>query len=297
MISLSVSFISCATKEDIETDNSERFKVLEANQYDDRISGAKHSTEIELSNETYEKSDIEKSKTLTVNNENFEATYSYSKKSYLYHGDFDRYESKNGENITMIDINSYSGKCDGYFFLDKKYLNEVNEKNKSELTKEECSDIAKQYFEEFAGYEDSCNHILVNEKYIDSPEWKGYYLFEFARVIDGIKTWDRAYIYVTVFGDVIGHYFMSFGSMKDAKLPSESDMKTIEENVEKKLQDIYDNVSDKYSISYEIPKPTFIRMHDGRYALDYSVEVELTLKEGDDARLFSELTQLIVYVD
>lgn len=128
------------------------------------------------------------------------------------------------------------------------------------------------------------------------PEWKGVYTFHFSRIIDGIETYDCAIIGITVFGDIIDHSFLSLGEMKDAKLPSESDMEIIEENVDRKLKDIYNNVTDKYSVSYEVPEPLFIRMADGRYALEYFVEVGLTPK--DDAEYtISEATVLIVYVD
>ena len=116
------------------------------------------------------------------------------------------------------------------------------------------------------------------------------------RLIDGVETGDTAVISITVFGDVIGHTFGLLGAMKGATLPSESDIKLIEENVDKKLQNIYSNVTDKYSVSYEIPDPLFIRMADGRYAFEYFVEVDLTPKD-DTEHTISEVTKLLVYVD
>jgi hypothetical protein len=205
----------------------------------------------------------------------------------------DYYENKQNGKTTTIGINSHSGRNDKYSYYDKNYLDEINKKSATELTRDECFDIARKYFDKF---EDASQYTLVNERYDDIPEWKGAYLFEFRRVIDGIQTCDCAFVRVTVFGDVIGHTFISLGEMEGATLPSESDIKLIEENVDKKLQNIYSNVTDKYSVSYEIPDPLFIRMADGRYAFEYFVEVDLTPKD-DTEHTISEVTKLLVYVD
>lgn len=201
-----------------------------------------------------------------------------------------RYHDKEKGIAVEKGINSYTGNTDWYYFYNKNYLAEIN---KPELTRDECREIAKKYFDEFI---DSSEYDVTYERYMYVPEWKGVYTFHFSRIIDGIETYDYAIIGITVFGDIIDHSFLSLGEMKDAKLPSESDMEIIEENVDRKLKDIYNNVTDKYSVSYEVPEPIFIRMADGRYALEYFVEVGLTPK--DDAEYtISEATVLIVYVD
>lgn len=291
MISLSASFISCSTKEDIETDNSERFKVLEVGDYD-YVSGAEHSCEISYNTEFYKKTDIEQNKKIGFNGIDYQMEYIETRETYLYNGNADFYINKEGNTIIQIGTNCSTGNVEWYSWYD---LDHYKSSDKEKLTKSKCREIATEYVKQFL---DISEYELTSESDLPSKE-DGYvsYLFIFTRIIEGIETCDSAFIRITEYGDISLLNFVSLGSMKDAKLPSESDMKTIEENVEKKLQDIYDNVSDKYSISYEIPKPTFIRMHDGRYAFEYSVGVELTLKEGDDARPFSELTQLIVYVD
>ncbi|MBP3369841.1 MAG: hypothetical protein J6L85_03720 [Clostridia bacterium] len=300
VILLILTFISCSTKtsevlEVGEFDNNsatKTFEVLEVGEFDNN-SEAKHYAEIVLQNDKYKKSNIEKNKAVTLNETQLDLTYPTSKNSYFYHDNVDYYENKQNGKTTRVGINSHSGRNDRYSYYDKNYLDEINKKSATELTRDECFDIARKYFDK---YEDTSQYTLVNERYDDIPEWRGTYSFEFRRVVQGIETCDCAYIRITVFGDIIRHTFISLGEMKDATLPSESDIKLIEENVDKKLQDIYSNVTDKYSVSYEIPDPLFIRMADGRYAFEYFVGVDLTPKNDTDSTI-SEATTLIVYVD
>ena len=300
VILLILTFISCSTKtsevlEVGEFDNNsatKTFEVLEVGEFDNN-SEAKHYAEIVLQNDRYQKSNIEKNKAVTLNETQLDLTYATSKNSYFYHDNVDYYENKQNGKTTRVGINSHSGRNDRYSYYDKNYLDEINKKSATELTRDECFDIARKYFDK---YEDTSQYTLVNERYDDIPEWRGTYSFEFRRVVQGIETCDCAYIRFTVFGDIIRHTFISLGEMKDATLPSESDIKLIEENVDKKLQDIYSNVTDKYSVSYEIPDPLFIRMADGRYAFEYFVGVDLTPKNDTDSTI-SEATTLIVYVD
>ena len=73
-------------------------------------------------------------------------------------------------------------------------------------------------------------------------------------------------------------------------------MQIIRTKVEEKLKSIYDSISDKYTVSYEIRDPLLIRLSDGKYAFEYSVGVSLASHDNPDMP-FSELTKLLVYLD
>ena len=127
------------------------------------------------------------------------------------------------------------------------------------------------------------------------PEYKAIYDFEFARVIDGIKTSDTAYIGVSVFGDVISHLFVSLGELADAEAPTEKEMEIIQDHVDAKLAAIYENVSSKYDISFEIEDTVLVRLSDGKYAMEYYVRTDLVAK--DTQAKVAEATKLLVYLD
>lgn len=304
ILSFSILFVSCTTEEThivetnvyesinykaSETAASARFKVFEAGGFDD-VLGANHSREIDLTISNYKKANIEQRKAISFNGIDYQLEYDTTKDGYLSNNIIDYYKKWDESGFVDIGINSSTGIVDWFSWTDLNYAEEID---KPRLTKDKCLNIAKEYFKQFT---EISEYELVSDGYWEAPEYEALHTFIFARVIDGIQTSDVAAIDVSIFGDILGHRFTSLGEMKDAKLPSESDMEIIEENVDRKLKDIYNNVTDKYSVSYEVPEPLFIRMADGRYALEYFVEVGLTPK--DDAEYtISEATVLIVYVD
>ena len=266
-----------------------KFEVFEFGDFDN-LSGANHSKEIDLSKKSYKKEMSLNQNTIKFNNKDINATYDETEEGYLYGYNRDFYKSKNGKETTVLGVSNIDGKVDYYSWVSSNYVDSIDE---DKLTRDKCFEIAKEYLNKFI---DSSEYELVGEKTWEIPEFEELYSFEFRRVIDDIKTSDYASIRVTCFGDVVGHSFISLGEMKDATIPSESDLKLIEENVDKKIQDIYSNVTEKYSVSYEIPDPLFIRMAAGRYAFEYFVEVDLTPKD-DTEHTISEVTKLLVYVD
>ena len=286
----SVSTISCTLADTPKgATKNEKFKVFEAD-CSDNVSGANHLKEIDLSTKNYESSNVERYKTINFNGTDFYLEYDETKEGYLYNNSVDYYRINEQGRYTEIGVNSGNGNIDWFLWRDVNYTKEVG---KPQLTKEECRNIATEYFARFA---EISEYELISEGYWDAQESGAFHIFQFVRVINGIQTSDTATIDVSIFGDVLAHRFKSLGEMKSAKLPSESDIKLIEENVDKKLNDIYSNVADEYEISYELPDPIFIRLKDGKYAFEYSVEVNLLYKDSSN-QILSELTKLIVYID
>lgn len=305
ILSLLISFTSCVSQDSFAETNentteissmsdkviAERFKVFEVSGFDS-VSGAKHSSEIHFEELSYQDSNAEKEVSIKVDGKDLNATYTKTESLRFYNSQSRHYRYHDKEKGITVEkgINSYTGNTDWYYFYNKNYLAEIN---KPELTRDECMEIAKKYFD---GFIDSSEYEVTYERYMYVPEWKGVYTFHFSRIIDGIETYDYAIIGITVFGDVIDHSFLSLGEMKNAKLPSQDEMKMIVENVKKKLQDIYSNVEYKYLVNYQIHEPVFMRLADGRYAFEYFVEVGLIPKD-DAEHTLSETTNLIVYVD
>lgn len=280
-VAIFVSLFSCS--------NSKQYDVLEVGGYDN-LSGANHSEEISIALETKEKILIDREKNISFNGSDYAVEYDNTAESYLYRSEVDYYEKNEPGRMVKFGINAKTGNIDRYSWVDVNYAKEID---KPEISRDECFEIAQKYF---ANYIDVSEYEFVDEYYREIPEFKACYEFEFRRVIDGIRTSDCAYIDVTVFGDVVNHMFISLGEMKDAKLPSSEDMQTIRTKVEEKLKAIYDNVSDKYAVSYEIPDPIFVRLSDGKYAFEYDIGVSLAHHDNPDMPV-SELTKLLVYLN
>lgn len=277
---LIVSLVACS--------KAEKYAVLEVGEYDN-ISGANHKSEITLEIEEFSKTLISAKKNVKVNGVDWDVNYDSSKKGYLYKNNLDYFEKTEGGVYVQLGVNEDTGVVDSYSWVDVKY---TENKNVSELTEEDCLDVAEAYLSK---YVTSDEYEVVNVRYMEIPEYKAIYDIEFVRVINGVKTSDKAYIGVTVFGDVISHLFVSLGEMADATLPADEEMKIIEANVDTKLDTIYENVSADYDVSYEIADKIFVRLSDGRYAFEYYVTVDLKTKDAPTK--ITETTKLLIYLD
>ena len=264
------------------------YTVLEVGGYDN-FSGANHMEDITLDNENYSKVLVIPQKTVKINGNDWKVEYCGSQKGYLYKNDLDNYTRDEDGVFVDIGINKDTGTVDSYMWVDQKY---VESQTGAELTEEECLDIAKTYLGDYVKTDE---YEVVNVRYLEIPEYKAIYDFEFARVIDGIKTSDTAYIGVSVFGDVISHLFVSLGELADAEAPTEKEMEIIQDHVDAKLAAIYENVSSKYDISFEIEDTVLVRLSDGKYAMEYYVRTDLVAK--DTQAKVAETTKLLVYLN
>ena len=199
------------------------YTVLEVGGYDN-FSGANHMEDITLDNENYSKVLVIPQKTVKINGNDWKVEYCGSQKGYLYKNDLDNYTRDEDGVFVDIGINKDTGTVDSYMWVDQKY---VESQTGAELTEEECLDIAKTYLGDYVKTDE---YEVVNVRYLEIPEYKAIYDFEFARVIDGIKTSDTAYIGVSVFGDVISHLFVSLGELADAEAPTEKEMEIIQKS-------------------------------------------------------------------
>ena len=264
------------------------YTVLEVGGYDN-FSGADHMDEISLDNENHSKILVLPQRTVKINGNTWKAKYCGSQKGYLYKNNLDNYFTNPEDGVVVtFGINNDTGVVDSYLWTDVKY---AESQEGAELTEEECLDIAKTYL---GNYVKTDEYEVVNVRYLEIPEYKAIYDFEFARVIDGIKTSDTAYVGVSVFGDVISHLFVSLGELADAKAPTEDEMEIIQNNVNAKLDAIYENVSSKYDISFEIEDTILVRLSDGKYAMEYYVRTDLVTK--DTQTKITEATKLLVYL-
>ena len=267
---------------------TEPYSVLEVGGYDN-FSGADHQSEITLEIENYSKILKSSKKTVKVNGVDWDVEYYASQKGYLYKNNLDCYEKKSDGVYVQIGINEKTGVVDSYSWVDVNYC---ENKTDPELSEEDCLNIAKTYLNEFI---DSDDYEVINTRYLEIPEYRAIYDFEFVRMIDGVKTSDKANIGVSVFGDVISHLFISLGEMDGAVLPTNEEMQIIQDNVDNKVKDIYDNVSEQYDISYNISDKVLVKLSNGKYAFEYYITVDL--KTENISPEITETTKLLIYLD
>ena len=67
-------------------------------------------------------------------------------------------------------------------------------------------------------------------------------------------------------------------------------------NIDAKIKNMYDSISDKYDYSWNHTKKVFVKLSDGTYALEYDISVELVPKNAL-AKKAVETVKLLVYID
>lgn len=257
------------------------FEILEVGGYDS-LSGADHSSDIHLTDTRVQEQNVAKTKRIAIDGKEMELTYKETRHGYLYHSATDTYEGKHAGHVVLARFNRATGKMDLY--NDASLSNGIA----GNLSRDECLAVAQEYLSNYT--EDVEKYTLTKEAYRESSK---YYMFEFSRTIHGIKTCDKAVIYVTSQGVIWMHSFVSLGEMRKATLPPQEIMDEIRAGLDERLDKIYSPITDKYEVSYELDEEEFLRLADGSYALKYDYAVTLTPK-SEEGPAFSELTSLLV---
>ena len=227
-----------------------------------------HKDELTVLQTKREKIDT-KHKTITYNynGKDYELKYNETTTFSTYNSSRDMYMMYDGRLLLEIGINPVTGRIDFFSWLDKDYAKTVTDNVK---TRDDCFEICKEYLSNYV--DDLSEYRLYDEKYDEYLEIGAKYEFKFKRYIDDIPTSDLISIGVTAYGDVLDHRFECLGGMKNAKRPSDSEMKDIRKSVSKKLDKIYEPVKDKYDVTIGEEELLFMRLADGRYALQFTYE-------------------------
>lgn len=282
LLGLLLSLSACSDSTD--------YRILEVAGYDN-LSGAAHAADIELNNETYTRVLVNQQKKVEILGESYQCQYTNSQKGYLYKNDLDYYESKENGISVKFGINRDTGVISFYTWLSKNY---TDGKEGPVLDREQCLAIATEHLNR---YTNAADYTLsdARTRYLEIPEYEAIYDFAFVRMIDGIETCDKAYMGVTVYGDIISHRFYTLGEMKGVSAPSAEELTQIESGIDEKVQEIYESVSDRYVYSYEILERTLVKLSDGKRALEYRLSVHLGPPDAS-AYGFAEGVKLLVYL-
>ena len=235
-----------------------KFDVLEVGGYD-YASEANHQTDLELTVDQKNEWLADRKKTVSHFGKEYTATYDYTQVGYLYHSKVQQYTTIDNDVQVQFGINKDTGRLDSYSWVSMNYTDEITTEPKK---REECLQIAKEYFSEYT--KDITAYELVGERYLEIPEYSAIYDFEFRRVVDGIQTADGAFIGITIYGDVISHLFTCLDEINEVTLPSDEEMAEIESKIAEKISTIYADVKAQYSVDYSVNETSLLRMSNGK---------------------------------
>jgi hypothetical protein len=252
---------------------------------DDSNSDIKY--DVVLKDEFIEENKLITNKTVEVFGKQYEVTYDETRKGYLYNNDVEIYKYDGDTYVIIVHFSSKNGDIVKCGYIEKKY------ENTSEIkTKEECLDIAKKYISNYSSYADDIEQYQL----VDENKIGGTYSFYFCRFINGMKTIDGIRIDIYDNGSISSIGYSQLGCMKDAELPDESTLSGIRNQVNDKLDEIYGDTAEVYTVNYLDWNETFIRLTDGEYALRFDVKVESVSSNPNVDSLYKS-HHFIVYLD
>ena len=307
LLSVALLFISCKGDTDTQIEVEEfsqigeettevetkpsKYTALEFSASDSGV-GANHKTEIVLKKTTYSDTTSETLKSINFLGTEYNVKYDKSEKGYYHNEDLDLYKDVTDGYIYDFSVNRDTGRVDKCILYGKNYAQE--KEGAKTLTEDKCKNIAVSILNK---YENADAYTLTNVEttsYIMEGNYK-VYRFWFTRIIDGIETKDKAYIVITEYGDLDTYIFTCLGEMKDAVAPTKEELSMMRDAVDEKVKSIYANVEKSYGVEYEIRDEYFVRLADGKYAMEYVVDVDLTPNDPEGLTL-KEKISLLVYV-
>lgn len=277
------------------------FQVLEVGSFDN-ISGANHMSQFSYEDTESFYESAEKKREFKFSGEDYllENNKPYSleyhetiENGFAFDDKVHEYRVFNDSVILFIHVDAKTDEIVYFFGQDSEYLKTLGQRTKK--TRDECYEQAKKILNSFTDNGEAFS--LTEERVVNLSETETYD-FIFNRYIDGVKSNEEIIIMISVYGDLVSYSLDNLGTVNEAP-PSEKNMRKIEASVDAKMNEIYSNVLDKYSVTFEIADVMYIRLKDGHYALDYFIDAELSQRDGEDNEFssFSERTHLIVLLE
>ena len=217
-----------------------KYTALEFSASDSGV-GANHNIDIKLGTTIYNNIPKEQVQKVAINGILYEANYEKSQRSYLYKEDVDFYRSVDDTYIIEFGVNKNTGVVDNCRLVNKKYLSSKDDSQK--LNQDECTKIAYQILEQYVNLEEY-TLTLIQKDYRTTGGRYDIYEYWFYRIIDGVKTNDKAYIVITEYGDLYGYQFNCLGEMKDAIVPTKEELSAAISN----LNSAKDNINSHQAI-------------------------------------------------
>ena len=281
LLTLCLAVCSCS-KRDFEP-----YTVYELGGYEN-LSTANHVDDITFKQERTKELKIFKTKKYEFNEKEYELSYVETEESYLYNSEMDTYSYRDSVVFLEIGINPRTNKIIKFISTNKNYKLDPN---KAERSKEECLQIAKDFISDYVENVEEYELTVDNSlKYNEVPD----YNFQFSRYIDGMKTYDVAQITITSYGDIVCYRFYCYEGLNDVTLPDENTLEELRGKVNEKLDNIYSDMKNEYRVEYANIDERLLRTTDGRYAIEYCVNVSLVQSKENT---ITDVAYFIVYLN
>ena len=268
------------------------FKIFETGS-SGGFSEANHHVELKLETTKQIDNSVEQQLEFSFGDAEHTLQYDCTEQGYLYNSYYDCYiKSAKNTAIMEVHINRHSKRIIHYTYYDFLYLQHLDE-NAEKPNPDERLLIVYDLLKQFVS--DADMYQIYLESSIDTEEHGHIDIFYLHRYIGGVRTSDKATIWITEYGDIITYDLRGLGDMQGAQLPTEEEMAQIHTGTDAKKSEIYQTLEDRYDITYQIKDVLFIRLADGRYAFQYFYGVNLT-PHGDGVG-HSEVVSLIVILD
>lgn len=254
------------------------------------VSGAKHVSEIVLNDETYIDKDVLEDKIIKFNDREFNATYVHSVRNAMNGLVRDYYETVDPK-IEFGFERETGDEIYFHYYVTNNYLDTVEGEK---LDRDACYNIALNYLK--LRQPDSSSYKLQYENFMDRA-FGGVHFFEFTHSASSINAIiSTVRINVTVYGDVVVYMITPHSDTNRSKILTTEAINSIEKSIDDKINKIYENINDKYRISYEIKTTYLHTMANDKSCMDYHIIV--TLEDIIDTKnIIVEPTRLLVYLE
>jgi hypothetical protein len=258
------------------------FKTFFAGAGDNSILGATNKIETDfdgISKKFVDKNKIGTTQTGEISGVTWAGTYIDSTQSDYYNSDTDNYFTEINNKKVTFSINRETGGVSKFFIAENLVV--IDKK----LTRDECYVKAlehmKLYISDIENYE-----FIREEKRVE-----GFgYNFVFGRIVNGFNTSETVSVSIRENGDIYSHVLHSINSMKNIDI-SKIGTNKIYDAVGEKIKNIYSKFSD---IKYTVDTVTLSKRADGKYILEYRVNVSVT--DIDKGNEYADYCLIIVEI-
>lgn len=204
-------------------------------------------------------------KIIWLNGRQYVGVYQNTRYSLEYGNDIDFYEDE--LRTADFGINRKTGRCVYFENRVSKILGEYK-------TEDECYSIAEKVLKRENISVDLSEYRISSRRNSEADRYE----FTFVREHEGLDLLDHATVNILYDGTVDGYRLYNFGTLNGVNFPNDDDLAVIADAVDKKYEERYAPAwkeNDIYQMNYVTKKISMLRLYDGRYAMEYELNVTI----------------------
>ncbi len=254
----------------------------------------RHKKEYWMSGFTY-KNILKKNNKLTimVNGKEYEGVYDYTRTEINNGYSYERYEGDNcrfainKDTEKIVYFNGFTNR------IKYEQLLEDNKKNEQPKSGDECYQLALDFINNNSLGIDLSKYELIN----DNRNSESRAIFEWRGKVDGIYTYATFTVEVEKYCDNIRFESEYLDMMDDLTLPDTYDKETIDKMVDERLNGIYSEIKDTYTIDWRAKELQYlIKLRNGKTAI--ICETTSYIQPNDKSRpTFSDESEFIIFLE